>query len=45
MYRTGSDEIVLAASDSTGKTIWEYRYDARFRSSFRWETYVFMNHF
>jgi len=32
MYRTGNDEVILAAAASTGKTIWEYRYDARFRS-------------
>jgi outer membrane protein assembly factor BamB len=31
MYRAGSDEIVVAADTATGKTIWEYRYDARFR--------------
>lgn len=31
MYRSGSDEVVLAADAATGKTIWEYRYDARFR--------------
>ena len=31
MYRAGSDEIVVAADAATGKTIWEYRYDARFR--------------
>jgi outer membrane protein assembly factor BamB len=31
MYRIGNDEVVLAAAADTGKTIWEYRYDARFR--------------
>jgi outer membrane protein assembly factor BamB len=31
MYRVLNDEIVLAADANTGKTIWEYRYDARFR--------------
>jgi len=31
MYRTGHDEIVLAADASTGKTIWEHRYDATFQ--------------
>ena len=32
MYRAGNDEVVLAAEAGTGKTIWEYRYDATFRS-------------
>lgn len=32
MYRDGADEIVLAADAETGKTIWEYRYAAAFRS-------------
>jgi len=31
MYRTLNDENVLAADASTGKTLWEYRYDAHFR--------------
>ena len=31
MYRDLNDEIVLAADAETGKTIWEYRYLARFR--------------
>src|SRR5579871_65710 len=31
MYRDLNDEIVLAADAVTGKTIWEYRYPARFR--------------
>ena len=31
MYRTGHDEIVLAADARSGKTIWEYRYDATFQ--------------
>jgi len=31
MYRVANDEIVLAADANTGKTIWEYRYDAGFR--------------
>lgn len=31
MYRDLNDEIVLAASANNGKTIWEYRYNARFR--------------
>jgi outer membrane protein assembly factor BamB len=31
MYRVLNDEVVLAAEADTGKTIWEYRYDARFR--------------
>lgn len=31
MYRVMNDEIVLAADASTGKAIWEYRYDARIR--------------
>jgi len=32
MYRALNDEVVLAAEAGTGKTIWEYRYDATFRS-------------
>ncbi len=31
MYRDLNNEIVLAAEADTGKTIWEYRYDAHFR--------------
>ena len=31
MYRQANDEIVLAADANTGKTIWEYRYDAHIR--------------
>ncbi|HLM98580.1 MAG TPA: PQQ-binding-like beta-propeller repeat protein [Bryobacteraceae bacterium] len=31
MYRVLNDEVVLAAEADTGKTIWEYRYEARFR--------------
>jgi outer membrane protein assembly factor BamB len=31
MYRTRNDEVVLAADTETGKTIWEYRYDASIR--------------
>jgi outer membrane protein assembly factor BamB len=31
MYRYANDEIVLAAGANTGKTIWEYRYAARYR--------------
>jgi outer membrane protein assembly factor BamB len=31
MYRQADDEIVLAADANTGKTLWEYRYDARIR--------------
>jgi outer membrane protein assembly factor BamB len=31
MYRTGHDEIVLAADANSGKTIWEHRYDATFQ--------------
>lgn len=31
MYRSGTDEVVLSADASNGKTLWEYRYDARFR--------------
>jgi len=31
MYRVLNDEVVLAADADTGKTIWEYRYEARFR--------------
>ena len=27
MYRTGHDEVVLAADANAGKTLWEYRYD------------------
>jgi outer membrane protein assembly factor BamB len=31
MYRSGTDEVVLSADTSNGRTLWEYRYDARFR--------------
>src|SRR5215469_7264965 len=31
MYRTGNDEVVLAADAGTGRTLWEYRYEARIR--------------
>jgi outer membrane protein assembly factor BamB len=31
MYRVLNDEVVLAAGADAGKTIWEYRYEARFR--------------
>jgi outer membrane protein assembly factor BamB len=31
MYRMVNDEVVLAADGGTGKTIWEYRYEARMR--------------
>ncbi|HKW97004.1 MAG TPA: PQQ-binding-like beta-propeller repeat protein [Bryobacteraceae bacterium] len=31
MYRTGNDEVVLAADAASGKTLWEYRYDAHIR--------------
>jgi len=31
MYRAANDEVVLAADANTGKTIWEYRYNATFR--------------
>jgi outer membrane protein assembly factor BamB len=37
MYRSGNDEVVLAAAADTGKTIWEYRYDARFRAGMAME--------
>lgn len=33
MYRQATDEVVLAASGATGKTIWEYRYNASFRGN------------
>jgi outer membrane protein assembly factor BamB len=37
MYRQGSDEVVLAASTATGKTIWEYRYNASFQRNLAME--------
>ncbi len=32
MYRSGSEEVVLAADASTGETIWEHKHPARFTS-------------
>ena len=32
MYRTGSDEVVLAADANSGKTLWEHKYAAPFTS-------------
>src|SRR5215472_2990965 len=37
MYRDLNDEIVLAAQADTGKTIWEYRYDAHIRPRMQME--------
>lgn len=31
MYRSGAQEVVVALSADTGKTLWEHRYDAPFR--------------
>lgn len=33
MYRRGSQEVVLAADAATGKTLWEYAYDAPVKPS------------
>jgi outer membrane protein assembly factor BamB len=30
MYREGDSEVVIAMDAGTGKTVWEYRYEARF---------------
>jgi outer membrane protein assembly factor BamB len=32
MYRSGSDEVVIAVSATDGKTLWEHRYTADFRN-------------
>ncbi len=37
MYRRGSDEVTLAASTATGKTIWEHAEAAAFRSDMAME--------
>jgi len=37
MYRTGSDEVVLAANAGSGKTLWEHKYPAPFTSSMKME--------
>ena len=37
MYRRGSDEVTLAAATATGKTIWEHRENASFRSGMAME--------
>ncbi len=37
MYRQGSQEVALAADAATGKTLWEYRYDAAFLPTMKME--------
>jgi outer membrane protein assembly factor BamB len=37
MYRQGNLEVVLAADASTGKTLWEHRYDAAFLPTMKME--------
>jgi outer membrane protein assembly factor BamB len=37
MYRTGSDEIVLAAKAGSGETLWEHKYAAPFASGMKME--------
>ena len=34
MYRSGDQDVVVALDAATGKTIWEYRYDAPFSSDY-----------
>jgi outer membrane protein assembly factor BamB len=37
MYRTGSDEVVLATRADSGETLWEHKYSATFASSMNME--------
>jgi outer membrane protein assembly factor BamB len=37
MYRTGADEVVLAAEADSGKTLWEHKYAAPFTSGMKME--------
>jgi outer membrane protein assembly factor BamB len=37
MYRSGSDEVVLAAKASSGETLWEHKYPAPFTSGMKME--------
>jgi outer membrane protein assembly factor BamB len=37
MYRSGSDEVVLAAKAASGETLWEHKYAAPFTSSMKME--------
>jgi outer membrane protein assembly factor BamB len=34
MYRSGEQDVVVAMDAATGKTVWEYRYDAPFTSEY-----------
>lgn len=34
MYRSGEQDVVVAIDTATGKTLWEYRYDAPFTSEY-----------
>ena len=37
MYRSGEQDVVVALDAGTGKTLWEYRYDAPFTSDYELE--------
>jgi outer membrane protein assembly factor BamB len=37
MYRSGSDEVVLAAKAASGETLWEHKYPAPFTSGMKME--------
>ena len=37
MYRSGEQDVVVALDAATGKTVWEYRYDAPFTSEYELE--------
>ena len=37
MYRSGKQDVVVALDAATGKTFWEYRYDAPFTSEYELE--------
>ena len=37
MYRQDTDEVVLAADEATGKTVWEHRSNALFRRNLAME--------
>src|ERR1051326_9208821 len=34
MYRSGEQDVVVALDAATGKTVWEYRYDAPFTKQY-----------
>ena len=37
MYRSGVQDVVVALDAATGKTVWEYRYDAPFTAEYEFE--------